>query len=186
MEKLNLSYGRKRVFKLKTFLILLFISLLPAVSFFSVSYQIKIMKISKLLRAYPEVFNNLSSTNLNLIEGQVDNLVVSLSDKEKERIKSNEEIRAYIMDVYRDTYFLRFFFNEISKSSNKFFLSGVMYDGQRFYIDYYEYGTTTQLSTETVYSELGKYYKDLTVQILDEKNFLGDIKYFHYVWEGKK
>jgi len=186
LEKLNLSSGKKRVYKLRTFLILIFISILPAISFFSVSYQLRLLKISELLRSYPEVFNNLSSTNVDFLESQVNSLILSLKSRENDIKRANEEIKNQLVDVYKDTYFLRVFFNELSKTSNKFFLSGVMYDGQRFYIDYYEYGSVSQLSTETIYNKLNKYYKDFAVSLLDERNFLGDLKYFHYIWEGKK
>ncbi|WP_448375854.1 hypothetical protein [Fervidobacterium sp.] len=186
MEKLNLSSGKKKVFKLSTSIFIILISILPAISFLFVSYQFKVLKTSELLRKYPEVFNNLSSTDLKLLQNQVNNLITSLKQKENEVRMINNEIRTQIVETYRDTYYLRLFFKEVVNSSNKFFLSGVFYDGQKFYIDYYEYGTITHLSTEAIYSSLSKYYKDVAINLLDERNFLGDVRYFHYIWEGRK
>ncbi|WP_372590552.1 hypothetical protein QO062_02340 [Fervidobacterium pennivorans subsp. carthaginiensis] len=185
MEKLNLSPGKKRVLKLTTFLVLLFISILPSISLLSLSHFMMERKISKLLIRYPEVFNNLTITDWRNIDAQIDNLLSSLKAKESQLRGANEEIKNYIIEAYKNTYFLRSFLKYTSSSTNNYFLTSVIYDGQRFYIDFYEYGTETQISTSIVYNDLARFYKDVLISLLEQRNFLGDIKYFHYIWEGR-
>lgn len=186
MERLNLSPGRKRVLKLSSFLVLLVISLVPSISFFSASYFLKEQKVSKLLVNYPEVFNNLSTADLKSLDTQVENLLSSLKSKESQLRTVNEGIRSYIIEKYKDTYFLRRFLKYVSSSTNSYFLTGVLYDGQKFYLEFYEYGTETQISTSTVYNDLGRFYKDVNVSLMEQRNLLGDLKYYHYIWEGMK
>jgi len=142
-------------------------------------------KISKLLIRYPEVFNNLTITDWRNIDAQIDNLLSSLKAKESQLRGANEEIKNYIIEAYKNTYFLRSFLKYTSSSTNNYFLTSVIYDGQWFYIDFYEYGTETQISTSIVYNDLARFYKDVLVSLLEQRNFLGDIKYFHYIWEGR-
>ena len=185
MEKLNLSPGKKRVLKLTTFLMLLFISILPSISLLSLSYFIMEQKISKLLIRYPEVFNNLTTTDSRNIDAQIDNLLSSLKAKELQLKSASEEIKNYIIEAYKNTYFLHSFLKYTSTNTNSYFLTNVIYDGQRFYVDFYEYGTETQISTSVVYDDLARFYKDVLVSLLEQRNFLGDMKYFHYIWEGR-
>uniref|UniRef100_A0A7V4NF12 Uncharacterized protein n=1 Tax=Fervidobacterium pennivorans TaxID=93466 RepID=A0A7V4NF12_FERPE len=186
MEKLNLSPGKKRVLKFSTFLVILVISLSPAISFLSASYFIKERKVSKLLISYPEVFNNISSPNLKNLDIQVESLLSSLKNRETQLRMANNEIKKYIIEAYKSTYFLRYFFSYVSNSENSYFLTNTIYDGERFYLDFYEYGVETRISTSTIYKDLARFYSDVLVSLLEERNFLGNIKYFHYVWEGKK
>lgn len=186
MEKLNLSNGKKRVLKLKTFVFILFISCLPALSLIYLSVQIKILKVGELIRKYPVVFNNLTDLDINNLEQQIDNLRFSFEKKANEIISANQVVKNHILELYRDSYFLKYFSLFSASIPNKIFVKEFTYDDTRFYIDFYEYGIETKISTSTVHNDLSKMYSNVVVNLVEERNFFSNIRYFHYNLEGTK
>lgn len=186
MERLNLSNGKVRVFKLKTFLILLLFCLLPSLALIFLSYQIRILRVGELLGKYPVIFNNLSDFNIGSIENQIKNLQSSFQKKFTEISKANLEIKKQLLDIYKSNYFLNYFSELCSSIPNKVFLKEMVYDGTRLRIEFYEYGLETKVSTSTIYERLSKVYQNVSVQLVEEKTFFSNTKYFHYVVEGMK
>ncbi|MEM5872115.1 MAG: hypothetical protein QW051_04545 [Candidatus Aenigmatarchaeota archaeon] len=186
MEKLNLSNGKRRVLKLKTFVFILLISCLPALSLIYLSVQIKILKVGELIRKYPVVFNNLTDLSINSLDQQIDNLKSSFERKANKIISANQVVKNYILELYRDSYFLKYFSLFSSGIPNKIFVREFMYDDTRFYVDFYEYGIETKVSTSTIYNDLSKMYNNVVINLIEERNFFSNIKYFHYNLEGTK
>lgn len=186
MERLNLSNGKKRVLKLKTFVFILLISCLPALSLIYLSVQIKILKVGELIRKYPIVFNNLTDLSINNLDQQIDNLKFSFEKKANEIIVANQIVKDYILELYKDTYFLKYFSLFSSSIPNKIFVKEFTYDDTRFYIDFYEYGIETKVSTSTIYNDLSKIYSNVAINLVEVRNFFSNMKYFHYNLEGTK
>lgn len=186
MEKLNLSNGKKRVLKITTFIFILLISCLPALSLIYLSVQIKILKVGELIRKYPVVFNNLTDLSINNLDQQIDNLKFSFERKANEIISANQVIKNYILELYKDSYFLKYFSLFSSTVPNKIFVKEFTYDDTRFYVDFYEYGIETKISTSTVYTDLSKMYNNVLINLIEERNFFSNVKYFHYNLEGTK
>lgn len=186
MEKLNLSSGKVKVFKLKTFIILLIISALPTIAMIYLSYQIRYIWVGNLISKYPAVFNNLTNFNLSSIENQIDNLIVSFKNRAQTIKFANEETKKQIIKSYKSSYFLKYFAKRFENNPNKVFVKEILYDGVRIYIDFYEYGLETKLDTSTIYSDLAKFYENVNVELKEEQNFFSNTKYFHYTVEAIK
>lgn len=186
LERLNLSNGKKRVIKLKTFIIILLFVTLPALSLIYLSYQMKILETGKLLRNYPVVFNNLSSLDMKNLDQQIDNLKYTFEKRVEEIRNANIVVKNSILNSYKDIYFLKYFSYFASRIPNRIFLKEIRYDGVKFFIDFYEYSIETKVSTQTVYSDLSKLYKNVLINKIDEKNFFGNMRYFRYNMEGEK
>lgn len=144
------------------------------------------MKVSELIGKYPVIFNNISEFNIASIENQIKNLQSSFQKRSTEIDKANLEIKRYLVDLYKDTYFLKYFSKLSSSVPNKIFLREMLYDGTRVYIDFYEYGLDTRIATSTVYQDFSKLYKNVSFQLVEERVFFSNTKYFHYILEGTK
>lgn len=186
LEKLNLYVGKKKVLKLSSFLTLLLICLLPAVSFFFFSAQWKVLKTNDLLERYPVVFNNLSELSLGKIEDQVETLNLSFQKRINNLRDANNLLRDYLIRSYTSSYFLKYMSKLSSEVPNKIYISTALYDGHRLYMEFYEYGTETRVSTSTVQEDLSRFYGNVLVNLIEERNFIGSTKYFHYVVEGTR
>jgi hypothetical protein len=186
LERLNLYVGKKKVLKLRTFLVLLVISVIPALSFFFFAAQWKLMKVNRLVESYPVVFNNLSEIKLNTIENQLETLNLTFQKKANDLSSINQSMKNLIVNSYTSSYFIKYISKMASEIPNKIYLSNAYFDGKRLYMEFYEYGTETRVSTSTVQSDLSKVYSNVVVNFVEERNFIGNTKYFHYTVEGTK
>lgn len=187
MERLNLYRGKAKVLKLRTFGIVLFISLLPSLAILIFSSQWKVILIEQLIRKYPLVFNNLSDFKPKKIEEQVETSMMSISRKLDEMQAVVKNLQGYVRGVKESSHFLRAFSYLTSRIQNRIFLASCYYDGNRLSIDFYEYGRETQVETPVWVGTFGQVFrKSVNLRLLEEKNFLGDIKYFRYILEAEK
>ncbi len=186
MERLNLYIGKKKVLKLRTFLVLLIISVIPALSFFFFAAQWKLMKVNRLIESYPVVFNNLSEIKLNSIENQLETLNLTFQKKANDLSSINQSMKNLIVNSYTSSYFIKYISKMASEIPNKIYLSNAYFDGKRLYMEFYEYGTETRISTSTIQSDLSKVYSNVVVNFVEERNFIGNTKYFHYTVEGTR
>jgi len=104
LERLNLYVGKKKVLKLRTFLVLLVISVIPALSFFFFAAQWKLMKVNRLVESYPVVFNNLSEIKLNSIENQLETLNLTFQKKANDLSSINQSMKNLIVNSYTSSY----------------------------------------------------------------------------------
>lgn len=187
MEKLNLYRGKVKVLKLKTFVIILFISFLPALAILIFSAQWKVILLDQLIKKYPLVFNNLSDFKPEKVEEQVETLRLSVLRRLNEMEAVVKSLQSYVREVKDSAYFLRAFSYLTSRIQNRIFLSTCYYDGSRLSIDFYEYGRETQVETPVWIGTIGQVFKKyVRLQLLEDRNFLGDMKYFKYVLEAEK
>jgi len=186
LERLNLYVGKKKVLKLRTFLVLLVISVIPALSFFFFAAQWKMIKVNRLIENYPVVFNNLSEVKLNTIENQLETLNLTFQKKASDLSNINQSMKNLIVNSYTSSYFIKYLSKIASEIPNKIYISNVFFDGNRLYMEFYEYGTETKVATSTMQSDLSKVYSNVLVNFVEERNFIGNTKYFHYIVEGTK
>ncbi len=98
----------------------------------------------------------------------------------------NQSMKNLIVNSYTSSYFIKYISKMASEIPNKIYLSNAYFDGKRLYMEFYEYGTETRVSTSTVQSDLSKVYSNVVVNFVEERNFIGNTKYFHYTVEGTK
>lgn len=187
MEELNLYRGKVKVLKLRTFIVLLLIALLPSMAIVVFSTQWKFFLVDQLIRKYPLVFNNISDFKPEKIEEQVETLNLSIERRLNEMKAIVKDLQIYIDEVKNSSYFLRVFAYFSSKNSNKIFLTSCLYDGNRLSMDFYEYGRETQVETPVWIETMKKVFANkVDLKCLEERNFLGDMKYFRYFLEAEK
>ncbi|ODN30087.1 hypothetical protein [Fervidobacterium thailandense] len=187
MEKLNLYRGKVKVLKIRTLITLLFISLLPSLAILIFSAQWKVFLVDQLIRKYPLVFNNISDFKPEKIEEQVKTLKLSVERRLNEMREIVRNLQVYVGEVRNSSYFLRVFSYFCSRIQNKIFLTSCYYDGSRVSMDFYEYGYETQVETPLWVETMKKVFpKKVELKLLEERKFLGDMKYFRYFLEAEK
>jgi len=186
LERLNLSPGRRKVLKLETFLIVLMISLLPSISIFLFSNQWKVMQAEKLLKNNPIVFNNITNFDYESLPNQVQMLKLSFQKKATDLEIANNSIRTYVTDSFKSFFFVKYILTQLINNPNQVYVTKIIYDGTTFYVDFYEYGIETKVSTSTIYNELSKFYNNVSVNLVEERNFISNIKYYRYSLGGMK
>lgn len=186
MERLNL-YGRKvKVVKLTTFLLLLVIAILPALTLFIFSAQWVSFQLERTLASYPRVLNKLSSFSARNVMSQLETLRGSINNKLNETRRAIAEVTQEIARVERDTYVLKLVPFIVASNPNRLFLQNLFYDGSRFILDFYEYGVETKVGTSTLQALLAREFPNVTVNLVEERTFYGELKYFRYRVEGSR
>ncbi len=186
LEKLNLYAGRKvKKIKFKTFILLIFISLVPALSIYFGSSTWRMLSIQKIISKYPKVFSQVTSTNTNGILSELGNLSNLLKQKNLYLEQKSYTLENSISSVFKSTEYLKILGKNFSNSDNKFFISQVNSNKDSFSVEFYEFGSTLSFSTSTVFEELSKYYKEVQIEVVEEKQILNELYYFKWNLGGQ-
>ncbi len=186
LEKLNLYSGRKvKKVKFKTFILLIFISLVPALSIYLGSNTWRMLSIQKTISKYPKVFSQVKSTDTNGILSELGNLSNSIKQKNLYLEQKSYTLENSVSFIFKSTEYLKILGKNFSNSDNKFFISQVNSNKDSFSVEFYEFGSTLSFSTSTVYEELSRYYKEVQVEFVEEKQILNGLYYFKWNLGGK-
>ncbi len=186
MEKLNLYAGRKdKKIKMKTFIFLIIISLVPSVSIFFGSSTWKMINVEKILSKHPMVFKDIRSTGTSSIINELEVLNNSLKQKNTVTEQKVYQLESTICSAFKSTEYLKVLAKTFANIDNKVFLSQITANESTFFIEFYEFGSLTKFSTTTTYEELSKIYKNVSVNLSESKQLFNNLYYYKYTLGGE-